>query len=113
VEDGATVRGALHEHVVGLTMGPKFIAGLVDVLQRTVNGPRVAGRFAALEMRIAELEARPVPSWAGTHAEGKTYSECAMVTHRGGLWLATRATVAPPGSGPDWKLIVKRGGYDA
>lgn len=63
-----------------------------------------------LKKKIAELEARPLPKWAGTFADGKTYHESELCTHKGSLWLAMQDTTTTPGEpGGAWRLIVKRG----
>jgi hypothetical protein len=67
---------------------------------------------APLIARLAALEARPAGAslkWAGVW-QSKTYPECSLVTHAGGLWLATRGTSARPGTDTSgWTLIVKKG----
>ena len=67
-------------------------------------------KIAALEKRCSELEAKKLPTYAGTFADGKAYIQSSLVTDRGGLWLALRDTAQRPG-GPDsgWRLVVKKG----
>jgi hypothetical protein len=68
-------------------------------------------RIAALETKIAELESRPFPKWAGVFTEGQSYGECSLVTDKGALWVATRDTAERPGApASGWRLIVKSGG---
>lgn len=67
-------------------------------------------RIEGLEKRLAEFESRPLPKWAGTFAEGKSYRESELCTHKGSLWLAMQNTATTPGeAGGAWRLIVKRG----
>jgi hypothetical protein len=99
-------------------MTPKDIEGfasaVVEVWRRIIDGPRIGGRFDALEARVAELEARPIQKWAGVHAQGTPYAEASLVTRGGSLWVARRSTTTTPGSPEsDWTLVVKKGGYDA
>jgi hypothetical protein len=71
----------------------------------------MAEKIAALEKRLAELEARPVPDYRGVFKHGETYSAGSMVTHSGSLWYAVSETKAKPGTGPGsgWVLAVKSG----
>ena len=83
---------------------------LVDHTMRVLDGPKVGGRFAQLEARIAHLEARPLQKWAGVHVTGMQYSEASLVTRGGSLWAAMETTTSTPGeAGGAWRLIVKRG----
>jgi hypothetical protein len=83
---------------------------VVDTIKRTLDGPRIGGKFAEIEARIAQLEARPLQKWAGVHVKGVQYSEASLVTHSGSLWVATATTNTTPGdAGSDWRLIVKKG----
>jgi hypothetical protein len=67
-------------------------------------------RIAALEQKVAQLEARPLPKWCGVFEDGKAYSEASLITDRGSLWLATRDTAQRPGdAGSGWRLVVKKG----
>jgi hypothetical protein len=63
--------------------------------------------------RIAELEARPVGlNYQGVWTPGASYAKDMGVTHRGSIWVATRALPhadpAAPNSG--FRLAVKAGG---
>lgn len=84
--------------------------GIVEHTQAVLDGPHVKDRFAALEARISQLESRPLQKWAGVFSTGTAYSEASLCTHKGSLWVATRATTTTPGeAGGDWRLIVKKG----
>jgi hypothetical protein len=77
-------------------MTPQFVSGLVDVLQRIVDGPRISGRIEALEMRVALLEPKPRASLKGAWTAGRAYHAGDAVTHLGRLWLCNVATDAEP-----------------
>ena len=70
-------------------------------------------RLDALEARLTGLEgkqSRPGVKWMGVHSVGSAYSEGALVTRKGSLWLALRDTTSVPGTSADsWKLVVKSG----
>ena len=66
-------------------------------------------RIAALEARLGAVEQKPALKWAGTWAEGRTYTEGALTTKAGSLWLCTATTSLMPGQTPHWRLIVKSG----
>lgn len=85
---------------------------VVDTLKKALT-PRDT-RLAELEQRIAKLESRPLQKWAGVHVAGTQYVEASLVTRNGSLWVSTSTTTTTPGEpGSAWRLIVKRGGYDA
>ena len=66
--------------------------------------------IAALEAKVARLEARPSPKWAGVFADGRAYAECSFVTDQGSMWVAERDTAQRPGtSNSGWRLCVKQG----
>lgn len=74
-------------------------------------------QIAALEKRIAELEARPIFEDAGVWAENRSYARGQGTTFDGSFWLAKRSTTfgERPGGCDAWRLAVKRGrdGRDA
>lgn len=66
-----------------------------------------SAQIQALDARVKQLEARPLPKWMGTWEE-RSYFEGNLVTRSGGLWLATKNTAATPGDeSGEWRLIVK------
>ena len=84
---------------------------LVQVLkQQKEKIETLTKELEALRSRTSELESRPQLKHCGVWRNDATYVEGHLVTHNGGLWLATRATTDPPGT-PDshWRLIVKSG----
>lgn len=96
-----------------------FVDGIVTCIKKTIEGPRVEGRFASVEARLesaetrlTQLAARPAVKYAGVWRSG-AYCEGSIVTKSGGLWYATRTTGLTPGV-PDsgWTLIVKSGGAE-
>ena len=81
---------------------------------------RTGARLAALETRIAALEARPTLEYLGTWTEGRSYSRGAVVGDAGSLWIQHKSptSLARPGTtdgAASWTLAVKRGqdGKDA
>ncbi|OWJ74628.1 carbohydrate-binding family V/XII protein [Haematobacter genomosp. 1] len=66
-------------------------------------------QIAALEARMATLEAHPPLTYVGTHEAGKSYRKGEAVTANGSLWVAQRDTDGTPGTNDGWKLAVKRG----
>ena len=91
----------------------KLAEMIVTTIVKAIDGPKVGGRLAQLEARIAHLEARPLQKWAGVHVTSMQYGEASLVTRGGSLWVATAPTTSTPGeTGGDWRLIVKRGIHD-
>jgi hypothetical protein len=69
-----------------------------------------AERHAALEARLARLEAMPRLRYCGIWKPETTYSAESLTTHSGSLWLARAETSQRPGNGVSgWVLIAKRG----
>jgi hypothetical protein len=87
-------------------MTEKFAAGVVDIFKRIVDGPRIKGRFDALEQRIAKLEAQPKAlTYCGTWQRAAEYVRHQGTTHRGQLWVSVaESTRAEPGTNADWQL---------
>jgi hypothetical protein len=69
-----------------------------------------AARSAAVEARIARLEARSELRYRGVWRAGQSYPANSMCSHAGSLWISAEATEAKPGAGHTaWTLAVKRG----
>lgn len=72
-------------------------------------------RDAALEQRVAELEAqlrdRPGMKYCGVHDTTTVYHPGDVVTYAGSMWVARETIIgAAPGDGArGWQLAVKRG----
>ena len=64
-----------------------------------------ADLMAEVDRRIA---AQPTVHHAGTWKEG-AFKGGALVTDKGSLWLAKRATTGRPGQSDAWQLVVKNG----
>lgn len=93
---------------------PVTVAVLDETISALQEGLRAAFQKhrdarLALEARVTELEARPLPQYLGTHKAGAHYPAHSMTTRAGSLWFATEGTTSTPGTDPSWKLIVKRG----
>jgi hypothetical protein len=69
----------------------------------------VAERFKTIEARVTGLEEQPSVRYCGTFSEDNEYVPGDLCRHAGGLWLAVASTSQRPGTGPGWRLIVKRG----
>jgi hypothetical protein len=83
--------------------------GIVDAIL-----PKLKRELAPVFKKLDELEARPAGGtgvkYCGTYRQGESYSEGALVTKSGGLWLAERLTSSSPGNGDSgWRLVVKEG----
>ncbi|MBX3704624.1 MAG: hypothetical protein KF822_12685 [Steroidobacteraceae bacterium] len=68
----------------------------------------LAGKFGAIERRLAELESRQV-RYVGVYESGRRYRKGELVTHDGSVWHCEAATEAKPGTTDAWVLAVKRG----
>ncbi len=86
-----------------------FATVVVTTIRKSLDGPLVAGRFATIEARILQLEARPVPVYRGTYEESKGYPANCLVTYASTLWRSMMPTSSAPGSDPSWQLAVKKG----
>jgi hypothetical protein len=88
---------------------------LIDTLRDLFSRQRA--QLAALEARVAVLEARPLGvRYAGTWDAETDYETDQAVTASGSVWIArTPSRGLRPGEGPEWTLAVKRGrdGRDA
>jgi len=86
---------------------------LADVVVEAIKvaiAPRDA-KIAALEQRIAELEARPAMKDAGVWKAGTVYDAGAIVSHGGSGWIcsATHCAVGSEPSHDFFRLFVKAG----
>jgi hypothetical protein len=64
---------------------------------------------APLKLRLAALESSQM-KYIGTFKDGVTYRRGSVVTHGGSAWHADEETTDQrPGTGPGWRLMVKRG----
>ena len=74
-----------------------------------IAGPKIDGRFAALEARLAALEARPHVKFCGPWDSAKSYSAGDAVVFQGGLWVCRIAetTGRPNQAFHAWTLAVK------
>jgi hypothetical protein len=82
----------------------KIIDGLADE-----NIKLVQRQVAALEQRIAAIEARPQLRYCGVFDHEKSYAVGSLTTHKGGLWHCN-ASVGPgitPGTSKHWQLTGK------
>jgi hypothetical protein len=85
-----------------------FADVVVDALARTVDGPKIAGRFAVLEQRLAALEQKPSVKFCGVWDRDRAYQSGDAVVHSGGLWVCRAATTGPPNQDfVGWTLAVK------
>ena len=90
---------------------PAFVEGLAHeiavTIRKALDGPLCAGRLAALEQRIAELEAKPHVKFCGVFKQGTEYTPGDAVVHRG-LWICKSETTGEPGKDfVAWQLAVK------
>ncbi|RWA73418.1 MAG: hypothetical protein EOQ28_14845 [Mesorhizobium sp.] len=77
----------------------------------------LSGRCAAIEQRLAEMEASGV-KYAGTYQRASSYKRGSVVSHHGSSWVAIKDVaegIAPIEGHDAWQLMVKRGrdGKDA
>jgi hypothetical protein len=56
-----------------------------------------------------ELEARPIPSYAGVWRDGAAHRSGEIVTFQGSAWYCHVDTNSRPGTSHDWQLMVKAG----
>ena len=93
-------------------MKPAVLEAYADVIVKAIKMATdpLKAKNAELELRIKQLESRPLQKWAGVHIAGTQYSEASLVTRGGSLWAAMKTTTTTPGDNSgDWRLIVKRG----
>ena len=57
-----------------MKLDPENLAEMiVTTIVKAIDGPKVGGRLAALETRIAQLETKPFVKFCGTFQGGKSY----------------------------------------
>ncbi len=67
-------------------------------------------RVAALEKRLADLEANQGSKYLGVYESGREYAPGDLVTRAGSMWYCWEKTSeAPGGNSTAWQLAVKRG----
>lgn len=89
----------------------KALLDLVETLGQ-LAGDRLRGhddRLAALEQRLAQVEATKGIAYRGIWTEGTLYSRGDFATRGGSCWHANCETYSKPGESPDWTLAVKCG----
>lgn len=92
-----------------MNLTPDELAEIVVVtIRNTINGPLVAGRIAALEARVAALEAEPRLKFRGVYEDPAQYVPGDAVTRQGALWACTSATTGAFDY-ECWTLCVKKG----
>lgn len=63
-----------------------------------------------MEARFLDLQARTFADiYREVYRSGQTYKRGEIATWDGSMWLAQVETMAKPGEGADWTLVVKRG----
>ena len=67
-----------------------------------------------MQLRIAELEARPQLKYCGVFQAGRHYQPGEIVTWSGSAWVCVDRTSAKPGANDlaaraGWKMLVQRG----
>ncbi len=97
-----------------LTMNAEQLADLlVEHSKLLIAGPKIGGRFAAVESRLAALEpsapaatgSKPRAKFIGEWEPRRTYDSNTAVALDRRLWVAARSTSQPPGAGEDWQLV--------
>lgn len=89
----------------------KALLDLVETMGEAI-GARLRGhddRLAALERRLAQVEATKGIAYRGIWTEGTLYSRGDFATSGGSCWHANCETYSKPGESPDWTLAVKCG----
>ncbi len=93
---------------------PEELAELiVSCVKLLIAGPKIGGRFAAVESRLAALEpsapaatgSKPRAKFIGEWEPRRTYDSNTAVALDRRLWVAARSTSQPPGAGEDWQLV--------
>jgi hypothetical protein len=109
-EEAVPVRSAPRRRTGANTAGYVTWAELGRQLEAA--GKAVAEELRKRDLRIAELESRPVGlDYKGIWKPGMTLHKNAGVTHAGSIWVATRdSPTAEPGTpNSGFRLAVKKG----
>ena len=99
-----------HLRASAMTKTGKLMTMIAETIAPVI-GDAIKQHTAPLLKRIAELEARPMPRWAGPFKEGTKYPAMSFTVHQGGLWISKCATAAKPGTDSTWQLCCKRGDH--
>ena len=92
-----------------MNLSPDALAEIVvTTIKNAIDGPLVHGRIAALEARVAALEAEPRLRFRGVYQDPAQYSPGDAVTRQGGLWICEAAT-SGAFDHECWVLAVKKG----
>ena len=97
-----------------LTLNAEQLADLlVENFKLVIAGPKVGGRFEAVESRLAALEpsapaasgSKPRAKFVGQWEPRRAYNIDEAIALDRKLWVAVRSTSQQPGAGEDWQLV--------
>jgi len=91
----------------------QFADLLVEHSKLLIAGPKIGGRFAAIESRLAVLEpstpaatgGKPRAKFIGEWEPHRAYGINEAIALDRKLWVAVRSTSQQPGAGDDWSLV--------
>ncbi len=91
----------------------QFADLLVEHSKLLIAGPKIGGRFAAIESRLAVLEPSTPAATGGKKRAGfvgpweprRAYNIDEAIALDRKLWVAVRSTSQQPGAGEDWQLV--------
>lgn len=91
----------------------QFADLLVEHSKLLIAGPKIGGRFAAIESRLAALEpsapaasgSKPRAKFIGEWEPHRAYGINEAIALDRRLWVSMRSTLQPPGAGEDWQLV--------
>ena len=95
-------------------INPELLSDLiVGSLKLLIAGPKIGGRFAAIESRLAVLEpstpaatgGKPRAKFIGEWEPHRAYGINEAIALDRKLWVAVRSTSQQPGAGDDWSLV--------
>jgi hypothetical protein len=85
-----------------------WVTAVADVFKRVVDGPKIGGRFDALERRLAALERTPNMKYCGIWQPGETHVPGDTVTHKNNLWVCLAETPGEPSKDfVGWKMALR------